>query len=324
MKNKYSVFIATAYLAILFYSCKKDGNDTPFCVTPLVIPYQPYLNPVWHPNAVLLGFNYQPLSGVYKNGTEPCVWYMNSIKADSVGFYIMNKNGTGLKRVTNYMLGAPSWSPDGTSIAFSLGPNIYKMPFNGSTFDTSQIVPLTNIGGNFYPSWTQNSDSIYFDSNNNAPLGTSFYSIWKMASNGSGKTRLTQSAGIGDTRQPFVGSDNKIYYVGYYLNQPEIFSMNKDGTSITQLTNNGSKGVRRYPKYYSGKLFYWDARLYYSQPNLFVPQELTICNETYDISNNGSVVYIYSERNIPDRRFGTLWTMNIDGTNKQQITFNNY
>ena len=152
-------------IVIFCFSCRKNNPTGAECSIPALVPFQPYSDPVWHPNGQLLGFNHTPLTGIEPNGTAPCIWYSYLANADSTGFYLMNKDGTGFRRVTNFTLSAPSWSPDGNWIAFSLGSNIYKMPFNGSTFDTTQIIQLTTTGGNFYPSWTANSDTIYYDSN---------------------------------------------------------------------------------------------------------------------------------------------------------------
>lgn len=315
-----------AFFLLLFISCKKNDTKNPECVTPAIYPFEPYTMPAWHPNGELIGFNHSPLAGVSENGTAPCIWYMNSIKSESTGFYLINKDGTGFKRCTNFILNTPSWSPDGNWIAFSSPPNIYKMRFDGNNFDTAHIIQLTDSGGNFFPCWDTQGDTIYFDSNNDSPQGTSFYSIWKMSSDGLGKTRLTQSAGIGDTRQPFA-RDNLIYYVGSALSQPEIFSMNKDGSNQTQVTFNGKNGTRRSPKYYQNKIYFWDAGIYATPLTNYA--SVKICNAggydpPFDISATGEIVYETFEFGIKDRRFGTLWIINADGSNNRQLTFNNF
>ncbi len=291
---------------------------------PQIVPFQPYSDPVWNPNGQLLGFNHPPQVGVFADGTPPCIWYMNSVNQDSAGFYLMNKDGTGFRRASNFCLNTPSWSPDGNWVAFSVPPNIYKMRFDGNTFDTSHIIQLTDSGANFYPAWTLNSDTIYYDSNNDAPVGTSFYSIWKMANDGTGKARITQSEGVGDTRQPFVSSDDRIYYVGYALDQSEIFSMNKNGSNPVQLTFNSKNGIRRTPEFNKGKLFFWDAAIFTTPINQYLPKEICKGAETYAISNNGEVLYVNAEYGIKDKRYCTIWIMNADGSNKRQLTFNNF
>lgn len=312
------LYVFVGLFSVFVFSCRKENQPSPIeCAIPAIVPFQPFSNPVWNPNGNLLGFNHTPLAGVSTNGTAPCIWYMNAVKSDSTGFYLLNKDGTGFKRVTNFYLTAPSWSPDGNWITFSLGSNIYRMPFNGNSFDTTQIKQLTNSGGNFYPNWTSNSDSIYYDSNVGSSTGT--YTIWKMAKDGIGKSGFQMP-----TRQPFIGSDNRIYYVAYIANQPEIFSMNKDGSTPVQITFNGKNGGRRLPKFYQNKVFFWDNSIFITPVIAFSPQDLAKSAESYDISRNGDVVYPTSDYGITDKRFGTLWLMNADGTNKRQLTFNHY
>ena len=323
---------AFSFILTLITSCIKDiKQNTPDngCIFPAIAPLQPYWDPVWHPNGQLLGFNYTPLAGIGISGTAPCIFYTYFGKPDSTGFYLMNKDGTGFRRVTNFTLSAPAWSPDGNWVAFSLGPAIYKMQFNGTTFDTARLIQLTNTGANFYPSWTANSDTIYFDSNVDAPLGTSFYSIWKMAKDGTGKSRLTQSTGIGDSRQPYVASDNRVYYYSYAANQTEIFSMNKDGSNQIQVTFNGDINgtftTKSSPSYYNGKIYYQQNGLWASSINGGPVRLESLCT-TYDISTLGEIVYSKTDFSIfkYNRQIGTLWIMNADGTNNRQLTFNNF
>lgn len=313
-------FLFVVVCAVSLFACRRDNqpqNPTE-CAIPAVVPFQPYSDPVWYPDGNLLGFNHTPLAEITSNGTAPCVWYSYQGKADSIGFYLMNKNGIGFKRATDFKLTAPSWSPDGNWIAFSLGSNIYKMPFNGSTFDTARMVQLTNAGGNFYPSWTANSDSIYFDSNVGSANGA--YSVWKMAADGSGKMGFPNTG-----RQPFVGSDNRIYFLGV---QAELFAMDKNGANPTQLTFNGNANgtltTKSLPKYYHGKVFYQQNGLWFTSINSNNPQRLLTACQTYAISANGEIVYGMFDFGKLDREWGTFWIMNADGTNKRQLTFNHY
>ena len=308
------IFYALALFSCFgLFSCKKNNSERD-CTQVAIVPYQPFKDPVWHPNGQLLGFNHTPQTGIFPMDSPPCEWYMNAVNRDSTGFYLMNKDGTGFKRVTNYYLYYPSWSPDGSWLAFCAPPHIYKMRFDGVNFDTANIVQLTATGANFHTSWTPEGDTIYYDSNVDTN-GQGYY-VWKMAADGTGYTGME-----GTGRQPFAGSDNRVYYIGLYN---EIFSMKKDGTDKKQETFNG-KSSKRYPMYYNGEVFFWDARLFSSPTTMYSPKQLTnFAGESYTISINGEVVYLTMEFSITDKRFGTLWIMNADGSNKRQLTFNNF
>jgi Tol biopolymer transport system component len=249
---------------------------------------------------------------------------MNIAIQDSAGFYIMNRDLSGFKRVTNYFLSAPVWSPDGKWLAFSLGSNIYKMPFNGSVFDTSKIVQLTVSNGNFNPTWTAGSDSIIFDSNNLPSGTTGFYSIWKMASDGTGKTNLFHSSSTGDSRQPYTGNDGRIYFINYILSEPEVFSITQAGTTKTQITFNSKNSLRRSPAYFQGVVYFQDIGLSSTPVATYTPKEIAKAIDSYTISSSGEIVYATTEFGIYDKMFGTLWIMNADGSNNRQLTFNHY
>lgn len=316
--KKYSVGSALiiAIFSLLFAQCQKD-KYTAECIVPAIVPYTPYSDPVWHPDGQQMGFNHTPQTGVYASGKPPCTWYMNSVNRDSSGFYLMNKDGTGFRRITNFRLGPPAWSPDGHWIAFSIPPNIYKMRFDGNTFDTAHIIQLTDSAANFYPSWTTNSDTIYYDSNG----GTNGqgYCVWKMAADGSGKSGFPNTG-----RVPFVGSNDLVYFERGILGQPEIFSMKKDGSNLTQETFDGKHGLRRNPKFKLGKLFYWDAGIFTTPVGQYLPQKICLAAETYDISDGGEILYVNINYPITDKRNCTIWVMNNDGSNNRQLTFNNF
>lgn len=301
--------------------CKKDVVTSPECnvAIPAIVPFQPYSDPVWHPNGQLLGFNHTPLAGIGRNGNAPCYWYFYSPKSDSTGFYIMNKNGSGFKRITSYRLECPAWSPDGNWLAFNLGPHIYKMRYSVNGFDTSNMIQLTTIGANFFPSWTINSDTLYFDSNV-ATNGQGYY-VWKMASYGSGKIGFPNTG-----RQPFVAVDNKVYYIGL---QAEVYKMDKDGANKTQITTdgnlNGTSSDKTLPKFYNGSIYYQQIGLIRFTGNNSRTTIGGIPCITYDISINGEIVYSKFDYGLNyEKQKGALWIMNADGSNNRQLTFNNF
>lgn len=323
---RYLLFYIFIVLSFSNTSYKKVANSEEVgCILPAIVPFQPYADPIWHPQGQLLGFNYTPMASIVEFGKPPCTYFFYGAKPDSTGFYLMNKNGTGFRRITNYKLLAPAWSPDGNWLAFSKGIHIYKMRYDGVNFDTANLIQLTTSGRNFFPCWSLNSDTIFYDSNRDAPAGTSFYSIWKMSADGVGHTRLTQSAGIGDTRQPHVAPDTKIYYTGYVDEKQQIFFMNADGSGKTQFSNIGPNRDVKNPKYYQGKVYYHGLEV---GVVTFGGISSTVISpaDTYDISSSGEIVYSKIDYSITkfNKQLGTLWIINTDGSNNHQLTFNNF
>ena len=109
-------------------------------------------NPVWSPDGTKIAFSHD----------------FNTYQGP--GIYIVNADGTNLKKITEYGYGSPlAWSPDGTKIAFSTSGgwlNYYLCTINT---DGSDLTKLVENSYGFYPgSWLPDGTKIvYSDYNNN-------------------------------------------------------------------------------------------------------------------------------------------------------------
>ena len=102
--------------------------------------------------------------------------------------------------------------------------------------------------------------------------------------------------------------------------------MNKDGSNQMQVTYNGRNGNRNTPKFYQGNLIYNDNGTLKIISATGVETALVNPSVTYDISSVGDIVFSSMNYNISiyNKQIGTLWIMNVDGSNKRQLTFNNF
>jgi Tol biopolymer transport system component len=313
-------------LVFLYFSFFTGCKET--CFTQGLIPGCPYTEPVWYPDGTVLGFNHQVVKSI--EITNPCFpFHSVTFFDDSNGFWLVNKDGTNMRRVTTFQLNTASWSPDGKWIAFSKNGQICKMAFDGTTFDTLHIFTLTFNGANhFFPCWSPLGDSLYFDSDEQNP-GKPFQ-IYKMASDGTGISvignRGTDSV---YSRFPYCSPTREIIHIRGDSLSTYVFSMQTDGSQVRQLTYNTSpnKYINN-PVYFNNYIFYQDAGIW--RTNIDGSGIIKLCmssTQGFSISKDGIIAYSdfgSLESSVVDKTHGVIWTMNIDGTNQQPLTFNIY
>jgi len=308
----------------LFFGCTPSGE----CLSLNLVPISPYSNPVWYPDGTMLGFNHQVLKSV--SVINPChPYYSCSFYSDSNGFWLIKKDGSGMHRVTSFQLDAPAWRPDGKWIAFCNGGQISKMQFDGANFDTSHILTLTSKGTNhFFPSWSPQGDTIYFDSDEANP-GKPFQ-IYKMASDGTGLTRIGDK-GVDSvySRYPFCTPDNKILHIRGDSLSTHVFSMDTNGDQVLRLTNNISPNIYiNNPASFNNEIYYQDKGIWTSNMDGSALTRLCInSTQGFSIANDGAIAFVNfsnTDTAMVDKTHGVIWLMNADGSNPGPFTFNIY
>ncbi len=168
-------------------------------------------NPAWGPNYKKIVFNYTNLVP----GQD--IWTMN---ADGSGAVPITNDGTNT---------FPSWSPDGTKIAFvSTRTGTYQI-FTMNADGTNEK-QLTSVGGNIYPSWSPDGTKILFDSNR---MGND--DIFVMDADGSNAQQLTSDPAI-DAGAVWSPDGKHIAYVNWGPGC-DIVIMKADGSQKKKIVN---------------------------------------------------------------------------------------
>ena len=163
---------------------------------------------------------------------------------------VVNEDGTGQLRLTNNVTDdiQPTWSPDGSQIAFSGtrggGSNIFRMNADGSG-----QVPITNTTqmSNLDPAWSPDGQKIAFVSSRG---GTGRSEIWVMGADGSNPQRLTVNKELStDSSGPIYSNDREPAWspdgsrIAFSSDRDgglanyEIYVVNADGSNPLRLTN---------------------------------------------------------------------------------------
>lgn len=321
------ILLIFLFLIILF-ACEEKK---PITCPPAYAPTSPYDDPLWHPSGDLIGFNHIPVKEMILYD-DPCWPVYHTYELDSAGFWLINVDGTNQRRILPYTLQNPAWSPDGNWIAFVSGAQIFKMPFDGEEFDTLNIVQLTFEGRNFFPAWSPDGEWIAYDSNFDSPTGLNF--IWKMKNTGLSKKRIAYTPNDGETRLPNWGNDFTIVHQRYVkIASPEIFRMDSAGKNVIRITTD--ENWDEYPKYTTNNntviAYISTSQLNGSQllkMDIWTKNQIQLTNEGctnfYWSPDGRRIVYLRFDWKQVDEKEGTLWIMESDGTNKQQLTHNHF
>lgn len=147
------------------------------------------------------------------------------------GLWVMKPDGDNPRPLTNRDDIDPTWSPDGSMIAFASSRSGQRQLFvmNADGSNIRQVTDLNNMGGR--STWSPNGTQLAFY---RGPAGD--HNIYIINIDGTGLTQLTNG---GDNLGPSWSPDgNWIAFTSFRDGNNEIYIIHPDGTGLTRLTNN--------------------------------------------------------------------------------------
>ena len=211
---------------------------------------------------------------------------------DFKGIYSMNSDGSGVTTILDgatagitSISGFPSWSPDGTKIAFDGyakgspdGADIYVVNADGTGLTRLTTDPASDNA----PAWSPDGKKIAFSSLRNPVPGEVNYEIYVMNADGANQTRITNNTKF-DHSPSWSPDGARIAFTSARDGNFEVYVMNADGSNQTRLTNNPEQDS--------------DAKW----------------------SPDGTKIVFMSSHNAHGQ-FGEIYTMNPDGTKQVDLT----
>jgi TolB protein len=156
--------------------------------------------------------------------------------------YVVNKDGTGLRRLTNHPENdvTPTWSPTGNQIAFtsnrSGSPQIWIMNADGS-----EPQRITSESWCDRPTWSPAPfNEIAYASRTGAGFDIKIFDF-------TNRTARAVTDGIGSNESPaFSPNGRHVAFTSTRAGKEQIFVIDRDGKNLRQITRNG---MNRYPNW---------------------------------------------------------------------------
>jgi Tol biopolymer transport system component len=166
----------------------------------------------------------------------------SSSRADkNLEIYVMNPNGSGVKRLTEDPAPAtdlsPTWSADSTRIAFCRDFDIYSMNADGS--ERTQLT--NNADTECNPTWSPDGSRIAYERALPAGEGEVHPQIYLMDADGGDQVPLLADDSASQYSPAWSPDGSKIAFLRSGGGD-HIYTVNVDGTGLTRLTGGASSG----------------------------------------------------------------------------------
>lgn len=262
------------------------------------------------------------------NGIAETKIYFVSNRSGTKEIWAMDYDGQNQHQVTH--LGSitlsPRVSPDNSRVAFSsLGREGWSIRMY--SLELGRMVSFTGGaagGSNLSPAWSSDGMKIALSS---ARSGDS--QIWIADANGGNMHKVTAIAGPNVSPVWNPRTNAQIAFVGGRTSEPQIYTMNQDGSNIQRMTDSGYAVSPSWHPNGGYLAFSWNRKYGPGDPggqDIYVFEIATMrwLQVTHESGNNDFPSWSPDGRHIVfQRKIGgrtQIWTMLADGTHQQQLT----
>ncbi|SFV01608.1 Tol-Pal system beta propeller repeat protein TolB [Pseudoduganella namucuonensis] len=225
--------------------------------------------------------------------------------------------GVQLALSSNEPIISPSWSPDGTRVAYVSFEQKKPVVYVQNLVTRARAVIANEKGSNSAPSWAPDGNKLAV-----ALSKDGHTQVYTVNADGSGLRRVSNSAGI-DTEPQFSADGQSIYFTSDRSGGPQIYRMGANGGDAQRVTFGGSYNIS--PRISSdGKTLAYISRrdgnfqLYVMDLASGQEQRLsdTTSDESPSFAPNGKFLLYATESG----RRKSLAVVSVDGRVKQRLT----
>ncbi|TFW11421.1 Tol-Pal system protein TolB [Massilia arenosa] len=262
---------------------------------------------------------YEKLTGV-RGAFATRIAYVNENRAGRMyRLEVADADGMGVQVAvsSNEPIISPSWSPDGTKVAYVSFEAKKAVVWVQDLMTGSRKIVVNQKGSNSAPAWSPDGSKLAV-----ALSKDGHTQVYTLNSDGSGLRRVSNSAGI-DTEPQWSADGQWIYFTSDRSGGPQIYKMPAGGGNATRVTFNGSYNIT--PRLSSdGKTLAWvsqrngDFALY--AMDLASGQELRLADSATEPSFSPNGKYLMYATGAGGRK--SLAVVSVDGRVKQRLTTN--
>ncbi|HEX3072141.1 MAG TPA: hypothetical protein VHP30_00885 [Ignavibacteriales bacterium] len=322
MQRILAQFILLAIFALFNISCKDEkpneppdnGNDPP--PSEDVYP-NPYDCPSITADGKTLYFLRTKVTEVLEGGAY-------AVNYDSSGLWRMNMATREMEFVWNKFMITAEISPDGNSLLYDYGGEIYRTNITNGKIDTASIIKLSEISNCHMPAWNTSADKIAYV---HTICDEHACGIWLIDQNNS-----NSFAALYGRYPAWIPNQNSfLFQKGDEVEKTNdslfLYNIENKKTSLITIL---SHTTSNFCYDYTGNII-----IYNSQSPEEAPQVWTMDkngNNKKQLTTYGAgrltatpdnrIIYLHYRWWVKDINNGTLWIMNTDGTNKEQLTYN--
>lgn len=225
--------------------------------------------------------------------------------------------GTQVALRSNEPIISPTWSPDGTKVAYVSFENKKPVVYVQDLTSRQRTVVANYRGSNSAPSWSPDGSKLALALSRNG-----YTQVYVVNADGSNLRQLTNTAGI-ETEPQFSADGQFVYFTSDRSGGPQIYRMSANGGEAQRVTFSGNYNISPRVSPDGKNLAYISRRegrfqLYIM--DLQNGQELRVSDTTKDespsFSPNGKYIMYATESG----RRGTLAVVSVDGRVKHSLT----